>query len=146
MKTEIKNNNYSNNDEINFEKLNNFKKFNSNINKDIQIKNLKVKYSNSDKNNFNIILKKNENLNLPKQTVTEKEITYYNASDFLKFNKLNNFMEYNDMKLQNIKNINSQLSYSANDYNEFDKIIQTEIQKKKLTINQNHKIIKLIKF
>ncbi len=140
MKTEIKNNNYSNNDEINFEKLNNFKKFNSNINKDIQIKNLKVKYSNSDKNNFNIILKKNENLNLPKQTVTEKEITYYNASDFLKFNKLNNFMEYNDMKLQNIKNINSQLSYSANDYNEFDKIIQTEIQKKKLTINQNHKI------
>lgn len=140
MKTEIKNNNYSNNDEINFEKLNNFKKFNSNIKKDIQIKNLKVKYSNSDKNNFNIILKKDENLNLLKQTVTEKEITYYNASDFLKFNKLNNFMEYNDMKLQNIKNINSQLSYSANDYNEFDKIIQTEIQKKKLTTNQNHKI------
>lgn len=140
MKTQIKNNFYSNNDEINFEKLNNFKKFNSNIKKDVQIENLKIKYSNSDKNNFDNILKKDKKSHQLKEIISEKEITYYNASDFLKFDKLDNFAEYNRANLQNIQNIKSQLNYSVNDYNEFDKIIQTKIQKKKLTINQNNKI------
>jgi len=140
MKTQIKNNFYSNNDEINFEKLNNFKKFNSNIKKEVQIENLKVKYSNSDKNNFDNILKKDKKSHQLKEIISEKEITYYNASDFLKFDKLDNFAEYNRANLQNIQNIKSQLNYSVNDYNEFDKIIQTKIQKKKLTINQNNKI------
>lgn len=140
MKTQIKNNFYSNNDEINFEKLNNFKKFNSNIKKEVQIENLKVKYSNSDKNNFDNILKKDKKSHQLKEIISKKEITYYNASDFLKFDKLSNFAEYNRANLQNIQNIKSQLNYSVNDYNEFDKIIQTKIQKKKLTINQNNKI------
>ena len=130
MKTQIKNNFYSNNDEINFEKLNNFKKFNSNIKKEVQIENLKVKYSNSDKNNFDNILKKDKKSHQLKEIISEKEITYYNASDFLKFDKLDNFAEYNRANLQNIQNIKSQLNYSVNDYNEFDKIIQTKIQKK----------------
>jgi len=140
MKTQIKNNFYSNNDEINFEKLNNFKKFNSNIKKEVQIENLKVKYSNSDKNNFDNILKKDKKSHQLKEIISEKEITYYNASDFLKFDKLDNFAEYNRANLQNIQNIKSQLNYSVNDYNEFDKIIQKKNQKKKLTINQNNKI------
>lgn len=140
MKTQIKNNFYSNNDEINFEKLNNFKKFNSNIKKEVQIENLKVKYSNSDKNNFDNILKKDKKSHQLKEIISEKEIKYYNTSDFLKFEKLDNFAEYNRANLQNIQNIKSQLNYSVNDYNEFDKIIQTKIQKKKLTINQNNKI------
>ena len=71
MKKENKNNYYKDEDEIIFEKLCDFKKFNSNIQNNTQYKNHNIKYSNSDKNYFNNILKieKNEALlnksNLP---------------------------------------------------------------------------------
>ena len=78
MKTKDKNNYYNNEDESNFEKLNNFRKFNSNIKKNVQSKNHNIKYANSDKNYFNNILKTEENLPLLKKTGIEKEIDYYN--------------------------------------------------------------------
>ena len=62
MKTENKNKYYNDEDEINFEKLNNFRKFNSNIKRNTQSNNHNIKYANSDKNYFNNIIKTNENL------------------------------------------------------------------------------------
>ena len=61
MRKENKNNYYKNEDEIIFEKLNNFKKFNSNTQNNNQSKNHNIKYSNSDKNYFNNILKTKKN-------------------------------------------------------------------------------------
>ena len=146
MKTEDKNNHYNNEDEINFEKLNNFRKFNSNIKKNTQSKNHNIKYANSDKNYFNNILKTQENVPLLKKTDIEKEIKYYNSSDFQKFDQLNNFFDYkNNTEQKNNGNINSELTYSSNDYGEFNKIIQTKNKEEKININQNKKI-KIIDF
>ena len=69
----------------------------------------------------------------------EKDVRYYNSSDFQKFDQLSNFYEYkNDIK----KNIseNSKLTYSSNDYSEFNKIITTKNKGEKLIKNQNIKI------
>ena len=45
MKTENKNNYYNDEDEINFDKLNNFRKFNSNIKSNTQSKDHNIKYA-----------------------------------------------------------------------------------------------------
>ena len=146
MKIKDKNNHYNNEDEINFEKLNNFRKFNSDIKKNTQSKNNNIKYANSDKNYFNNILKTQENMALLKNTNIEKEISYYNSSDFQKFDQLNNFFDYKDnTKQKNNRNINSELTYSSNDYGEFNKIIQTKNKKEEIIKNQN-KEIKIIDF
>ena len=60
MKKE-KNNYYNTDDEIHFQKLDNFRKFNSDKKDDTFKKNQDIKYSNADKNNFNSILKTDEN-------------------------------------------------------------------------------------
>ena len=60
MKKENKHKYYNDGDEINFEKLNNFRKFNSNFKNNIQSNNHNIKYANSDKNYFNNILKTNQ--------------------------------------------------------------------------------------
>ena len=138
MKKEDKNNYYNVEDEINFEKLSNFKKFNSDIKNKAPSKNHNIKYVNSDKNYFNNIIKTEENSLLFKKD-DEKEVKYYNSSDFQKFDQLSNFFEYkNDIK----KNIsaNSKLTYSSNDYSEFNKIITKKNKEEKLINNQNIKI------
>ena len=138
MKKEDKNNYYNVEDEINFEKLSNFTKFNSDIKNNTPSKNHNIKYVNSDKNYFNNIIKTEENSLLFKKD-DEKEVKYYNSSDFQKFDQLSNFFEYkNDIK----KNIsaNSKLTYSSNDYSEFNKIIATKNKGEKLINNQNIKI------
>ena len=93
MKKENKNNYYNDEDKVNFEKLNNFNKFNSKNIKSVQLNNHNTRYSNSDKNYFNTILKTEENTSLLNNN---KEKKYYNNSDFKKFDQLNNFPEYND--------------------------------------------------
>ena len=92
MKTENKNKYYNDEDEINFEKLNNFRKFNSNIKSNSKSKNYDIKYANSDKNYFNDIIKTKENLSSFKKLSTEKKVEYYNSSDFKKFDQLDNFI------------------------------------------------------
>ena len=92
MKIKDKNKYYNDEDEINFEKLNNFRKFNSNIKEDIKYKNHNIKYANSDKNYFNNILKTRENGPVFKKTDIKKETNYYNSSDSQKFDQLNNFL------------------------------------------------------
>ena len=146
MKIKDKNKYYNDEDEINFEKLNNFRKFNSNIKEDIKYKNHNIKYANSDKNYFNNILKTRENGPVFKKTDIKKETNYYNSSDSQKFDQLNNFFEYKvNRESKNIENINSELRYSSNDYGEFNKIIQTK-NKEERTIKNKNKEVKIIDF
>ena len=96
MKKENKNNYYNDEDKINFEKLNNFKKFKSDNVKNFQIKNYSTSYSNSDKNNFNNILKTNENIATLNQKDISEEVKYYNSSDFKKFDQHPKVLILND--------------------------------------------------
>jgi hypothetical protein len=141
MKTKDKNNYYNDEDELNFDKLNNFRKFNSDIKSSTQSKNHNIKYANSDKNYFNNIIKTEENLPLFTKKDAQKEVKYYNSSDFQKFDQFNKFLEYKDSaeQKQNI-NIDSELNYSSNDYGEFNKIIPTKNTGKKIINNKNQKV------
>ena len=62
MKIENNNNYYNVEDEINFEKLKNFRKFNSNVKSITQSNDRNIRYANSDKNYFNNIIKTDENI------------------------------------------------------------------------------------
>jgi|TARA_B110000438_G_scaffold89565_1_gene89077 hypothetical protein len=146
MKTEDKNNFYNDEDKNNFEKLNNFRKFNSKVKSNTQSKNHNIKYANSDKNYFNNIIKTEENFPYVKKKDAEKEIKYYNSSDFQKFEQLNHFSEYkNNTKQKLNRSTNSELNYSSNDYGEFNKIIQSKNREEKIINNQNKKV-KIIDF
>ena len=141
MKTKDKDNYYNDEDEINFEKLNNFRKFNSNIKSNTQSKNRNIRYANSDKNYFNNIIKTEENLPLFKKIDTEKKIKYYNSSDFQKFDQFNNFLDFENKTEHKLKkNIDTQFNYSSNDYGEFNKIIPIKNSGKKMTSNRNPKV------
>ena len=141
MKKEHKNNYYRNEDEIIFKKLNDFKKFNSNIQNTNQYKNHNIKYSNSDKNYFNNILKIEKNDTLLNKSNIDKEISYYNSSDFQKFNRLNNFQEYKDnVEQKRIENTSSKMSYSSSDYSEFDKIIKTKNKEENIKKDKSRKV------
>ena len=141
MKTKYKDNYYNVQDEINFDKLNNFRKFNSDIKNTTQSKNHNIRYANSDKNYFNNIIKTDENLSLSKKIDTEKEVKYYNSSDFQKFDQFNNFLNYEDKAEQKLdKNIDTEFNYSSNDYGEFNKIIPIKNSGKKMTSNRNPKV------
>ena len=139
MKKENKINYYNDEDKVNFEKLNNFNKFNSKNIKSVQLNNFNTRYSNSDKNYFNTILKIDENASMLNNN-TNKEKKYYNTSDFKKFDQLNNFPEYNDkIDFENKENLGSETKYKSSDYGEFNKIIQTKNNEKK-NKDQNKKI------
>jgi hypothetical protein len=146
MKIEDKIKYYNDEDEINFEKLNNFRKYNSNIKSNSKPINYSIKYANSDKYYFNNIIKTKENLSSFKKTGTEKTVEYYNSSDFKKFDQLNNFTEYKDnIKSKQNENINLGLTYSSNDYGEFNKIIPTKNKVKK-TISEQNKNVKIVDY
>ena len=139
MKKENKINYYNDEDKVNFEKLNNFNKFNSKNIKSAQLNNFNTRYSNSDKNYFNTILKIDENTSMLNNN-TNKEKKYYNTSDYKKFDQLNNFPEYNDkIDFENKENLGSETKYKSSDYGEFNKIIQTKNNEKK-NKDQNKKI------
>ena len=141
MKTENKNNYYNDEDEINFDKLNNFRRFNYNIKDNAQSKNHNIRYANSDKNYFNNIIKTGENLPLSKKIDTEKDVKYYNSSDFQKFDQFNNFLNYEDKAEQKLdKNIDTEFNYSSNDYGEFNKIIPIKNSAKKIISNKNSNV------
>ena len=145
MKKENENKYYNIEDEINFEKMNNFKKFNLEIKKNIQNKNQNIKYSNSDKNYFNNIIKTEKNVLLLNEKDIKKNIDYYNSFDTKKFDQLNNFPEYKYNNGKNNESVNSEISYSSKDYDEFNKIIKTKDKKEK-TINNQNKKIKIIDY
>ena len=141
MKIENNNNYYNVEDEINFEKLKNFRKFNSNVKSIAQSNDRNIRYANSDKNYFNNIIKTDENLSLSKKIDTEKEVKYYNSSDFQKFDQFNNFLNYEDKAEQKLdKNIDTEFNYSSNDYGEFNKIIPIKNSAKKIISNKNSNV------
>jgi len=141
MKIENNNNYYNVEDEINFEKLKNFRKFNSNVKSITQSNDCNIRYANSDKNYFNNIIKTDENLSLSKKIDTEKEVKYYNSSDFQKFDQFNNFLNYEDKAEQKLdKNIDTEFNYSSNDYGEFNKIIPIKNSAKKIISNKNSNV------
>ena len=140
MKKDNKNNYYNSEDQVNFEKLDNFKKYNSNFKNKTQYKNQNIKYSNSDKNYFNNIIKTEKNVSVLNETDIKKDINYYNSSDSQKFEQLNNFPEYKfDIKDKN-ESMNSEMIYSSNDYGEFNKIIETNNKEEKTTKDKNKKV------
>ena len=145
MKSENKHKYYNDEDEINFEKLNNFRKFNSNFKNSIQLNNHNIKYANSDKNYFNDILKTDQKVPRYNENEAEKDINYYNSSDFQKFDKLDNFSEYNDNLKQLNENITPKSDYSSKDYNEFDKIIPN-INMDQKKINEQNKKIRVVDY
>ena len=145
MKSENKHKYYNDEDEINFEKLNNFRKFNSIFKNSIQLNNHNIKYANSDKNYFNDILKTDQKVPRYNENEAEKEINYYNSSDFQKFDQLDKFSEYNDNLKQLNENITPKSDYSSEYYNEFDKIIPN-IHMNKKKINEQNKKIKVVDY
>ena len=145
MKSENKHKYYNDDDEINFEKLNNFRKFNSNFKNSIQLNNHNIKYANSDKNYFNDILKTDQKVPRYNENEAEKEINYYNSSDFQKFDQLDKFSEYNDNLKQLNENITPKSDYSSKDYNEFDKIIPN-INMDQKKINEQNKKIRVVDY
>ena len=140
MKIDNKNKYYNDEDELNFQKLNDFRKYNSELKNNNQSNNHNIKYANSDKNYFNNILKTSEKVELYNEIKIDKEIDYYNPSDFQKFDQLNNFPEYNN-NLDKINEDSTTVSnYSPQDYDEFNKIIpKIDIDQKKID-DQNKKI------
>jgi hypothetical protein len=141
MKIKNKNNYYNDEDEVNFDKLNNYRKFNSDIKSSTRSKDHIIKYSNSDKNYFNNIIKTDENLPLFTKKDAQKEVKYYNSSDFQKFDQFNNFLDYKDKTEHKLdKNVDTEFSYSSNDYGEFNKIISTKNTVKEIINNKNKKV------
>ena len=148
MKKETKNNYYTDEDLINFKKLNNFKEFKSDKLNNNQTTKYPVKYSMSDNNNFKKIMNI-ENSEIPsfKEDNKSKENSYYNSLDFQKFNKLKQFTNFENSKDSKTKKEDSKsvTSYTSDDVNKFDKIIKTKNQ----SINNkaaNNKKIKIIDY
>ena len=141
MKNKNKNNYYNDEDQINFEKLNNFKKFNSNILNNNHSKNQIFKYSGSDEKYFNNILKTNQKGSCLNESDTRKKKKYYNSSDFQKFDQLNSFIDsHNNVEQKKDENIKSKLKYKSSDYDEFNKIIRTKNKNKTIKKDQNKKV------
>ena len=142
MKIENKYKYYSDEDEINFEKLNNFRKFNSSFKSNNQSNNHHIKYANSDKNYFNNILKIDQKAPKYNENDAEKEINYYNPSDFKKFDQLDNFSEHNNNKKIH-KKINLKSNYSSKDHEKLNKIIpkRNSDQEKNNELNEKIRVI-----
>ena len=148
MKKETINNYYNDEDLINFEKLNKFKDFKSNKLNDNQVINHPVKYSMSDNNFFKKIINIENSEESPKKENHKlKENTYYNSSDFQKFNKLKQFTNFTIDKDSKTKNEYSKIptSYTSEDVSKFNKIIKIE-NKNIRSSKINNKKIKVIDF
>ena len=148
MKKEIINNYYTDEDLINFKKLNNFKEFKLNKADNSQINKHSIKYSMSDSSNFKKIINiKDNEKSTSKNTHEAKEHVYYNSSDIQNFDKMKQFTNFNfdkDSKTQ-IKNSNTSTSYTSDDVSKFNKIIKTE-NKNINNPKSDNKKIKVIDF
>ena len=148
MKKETINNYYTDEDLINFKKLNNFKEFKTDKLNNNQITKHPVKYSMSDNSNFKKIMNiENNETSSFKENSKPKENSYYNSSDFQKFNKLKQFTNFENSKNLKTKKEDSKnvTNYTSDDVNNFDKIIKTKNQNINNTA-ANSKKIKIIDF
>ena len=148
MKKENINNYYTDEDLINFKKLNNFKEFKADKLNNNQITEHPVKYSMSDNSNFKKIMNiENSETSSFKEDSKSKDNSYYNSSDFQKFNKLKQFTNFENSKDSKTKKENSKsvTNYTSDDVNKFDKIIKTKNQNINNTAANNKKV-KIIDF
>ena len=143
MTLKNKNDYYNVEDELIFGRLERFNKFNSKTKEKKDNKSQLIKYSNSDKNFFNQIIKKDEKFSLLNESDINREINYYKSSDFKKFEDLNKFTEYKTNLSEENNNNKSLQSYTSKDRGQFDNIIKTENKDQKILkdIKQNVKII-----
>ena len=143
MTLKNKNDYYNVEDELIFGRLERFNKFNSKTKEKKDNKSQHIKYSNSDKNYFNQIIKKDEKFSLLNESDINREINYYKSSDFKKFEDLNKFTEYKTNLSEENNNNKSLQSYTSKDRGQFDNIIKTENKDQKILkdIKQNVKII-----
>ncbi len=148
MKEKNINNYYSDEDLINFKKLNNFKEINNNNQYNSKINQHPFRYSISDNNNFEKIMNiKNDKTSSFKKTKKLEKNTYYNSSDYQKFNKLKQFANFKISKDSNTNKDFSKTvtSYTSDDTAKFDSIIKTKNEKTDNT-DVNNKRIKIIDF
>ena len=143
MKKENINNYYTDEDLINFKKLNNFKDFKVNKSNTNENKSHPVRYAISDDKHFIKIIninKNNEN-SLSKEAKAAKHKNYYYTSlDFENFNKLKQFTAFNNNESVNHKTEAAQTNtnYTPNDVNAFDQIIKSKSGTKNDNENKNN--------
>ena len=131
MKKENINNSYTEEDIINFEKLNNFKDFKINIVNNN--KNHSQRYTKSDNEYFDNILNVNSKKPLSEEIKQpEKKDNYYNSSDFNNFNKVEQSLTFGDYTtINNDKEVSKIITnYTDSDENAFDQIIKSTNNKK----------------
>jgi len=150
MKKENINNNYTDEDLINFEKLKNFKEFKVNKLNNNQNKSHPVRYAVSDNRNFNKIMNIDNNESSSKKVNKTKD---YTPSDFENFKKLKQFITFNDSESLNNKTEPEKTitKYTDKDTSAFDKIIKSKGDAKNESENTNNvkidnKKIKIIDF
>ena len=150
MTKEAINNYYTDEDLINFKKLNNFKEIKNNNPNNNQSTQHLFKYSASDNNNFNKIMNINDNETSSKKINKTK---VYTPSDFENFKKLKQFIIFNDSESLNNKTEPEKTitEYTDKDISSFDKIIKSKSDAKNKSENKNNvnidnKKIKIIDF
>jgi len=150
MKKENINNYYTDEDLINFEKLENFKEFKVNKLNNNQNKSHPVRYAVSDNRNFNKIMNIDNNESSSKKVNKTKD---YTPSDFENFKKLKQFTTFNDNKPLNNKTEPEKTitEYTNKDKSSFDKIIKSKSDTKNESENKHNvkidnKKIKIIDF
>ena len=150
MKKENINNYYTDEDLINFEKLENFKEFKVNKLNNNQNKSHPVRYAVSDNRNFNKIMNIDNNESSSKKVNKTKD---YTPSDFENFKKLKKFITFNDSEPLNnkIEFSKATTEYTDKDISSFDKIIKSKGGAKNENENKNNtkidnKKIKIIDF
>ena len=154
MKKEDINNYYTGEDLINFGKLKNFNDSKTNkLNKN-QDKIHPVKYAMSDNEHFNKIMNiNNDKSSLSKKTKKTKENNHYTSKDFDNFEKINQFVTFDENKTinKNTEVIKTKTNYTANDIDAFDQIIKSKADIKKHSEDKvnskvDNKKIKIIDF
>ena len=154
MEKENINNYYTDQDFINFEKLKDFKEFNTNKLNINQNNNNSLKYAKTDNEHFSKIININNSKGfLPKKPKKIQNNNHYNSLDLKNFDKINNFKIFSDNKIVNKKTetIKNKANYTTNDINEFHQIIKYESnikngRKNKINSNSDVKKIKIIDF
>jgi len=154
MKKENINNYYTDEDLINFEKLNDFNDPKVNKLNNNQNKSHPVRYAMSDNKHFNKIMNINNGKgSLSKKTEKTKKNNYYSSPDLKNFDKLKQFVTFNDDEAVSKKTevAKTKANYTANDVKTFDQIIKFKgdiknVDKNKINSKVDTKKIKIIDF
>ena len=154
MKKENINNYYTDEDLINFAKLKDFNDSKTNKLNNNQNKSHPARYAMSDNKHFNKIMNiNNDKGSLSKKTEKTKKNNYYSSLDLKNFDKLKQFVTFNDDEAVSKKTevAKTKANYTANDVKTFDQIIKFKgdiknVDKNKINSKVDTKKIKIIDF